>query len=132
MEEIQRLISAESNSASLIPIRQYAHYTNRSAIPTNVSEQWPRHDRFSVKPHRIVDARPAMERLEALPNKGPKKFKKLTETQMFKIIGVCLLIWRLFYLIILVTYRILKVKVFRYNRYVNIACIYREKRSKNY
>ena len=45
------------------------------------------HDRFSVKPHRIVDARPAMERLEALPNKGPKKFKKLTETQMFKIIG---------------------------------------------
>ena len=71
-----------------------------------------------------------MERLEALPNKGPKKIKTLTETQMFKIIGVCLLIWRLFYLIILVTYRILKVKVFRYNRYVNIACIYGEKEAK--
>ena len=70
------------------------------------------------------------ERLEALPNKRRKKFRKLNETQMLKIIGVCLLIWRLFYLIILVTYRILKVKVFRYNRYVNIACIYREKEAK--
>ena len=49
---------------------------------------------------------------------------------MLKIIGVCLLIWLLFYLIILMTYRILKVKVFRYNRYVNIACIYGEKEAK--
>ena len=30
----------------------------------------------------------------------------------------------------LMTYRILKVKVVRYNRYVNIACIYREKEAK--
>ena len=36
----------------------------------------------------------------------------------------------LFYLIILVTYKILKVKVFRYNRYVNIACIFLKKRQK--
>ena len=36
----------------------------------------------------------------------------------------------LFFLIILVTYRILKVKVFRYNRYVNIACIFLKKRQK--